>query len=89
MEPLCDTSKERNRLSRINQERIKLHNEINDKLGLLEESNSHLEEHEKDVRNLTRWIDETRSQLLVKDPNSTLKEQLTKQEVWLYVIFLM
>lgn len=81
MEPLCDTNKERNRLSRLNQERIKLHTEINDKLGLLEESKSHMEEYEKDVRNLTQWIDETRSQLLVKDSNSSLKEQLTRQEV--------
>ncbi|XP_048737335.2 nesprin-1-like isoform X3 [Ostrea edulis] len=80
MEPLCDTSKERNRLSRLNQERIKLHTEINDKLGLLEESKSHMEEYEKDVRNLTQWIDETRSQLLVKDSNSSLKEQLTRKE---------
>lgn len=81
MEPLCNASKERKTFKRLHQQTYEMHAKVKDKLCLLEESQSHLEDYERSMDELTRWMNNAKSHLDMKDTNSSLNEQFTAYEV--------
>ena len=81
MEPLCNASKERKKFKRLHQQTYEMHAKVKDKLCLLEESQSHLEDYERSMDELTRWMHNAKSHLEMKDTNSSLNEQFTAYEV--------
>ena len=81
LDQVCDTTESMAALGALRQRVQHVGSEGQSRLGLLEDANKKIEDYEKEIAELTRWMEETRTHISMRDTTRDLKEQLAVQEV--------
>ena len=81
MDNSVDASPARDKLAQLNQRMFKIQSDVSSRLNTLEETNDQIEDYEQELRDLRKWMDDTRANLTMKESSVNLKDQLALHEV--------
>ena len=81
LDQVCDTKDSMAALGALRQRVQHVGGEGQSRLAHLEDANKKIEDYEKEIGELTRWMEETRTHISMRDTTRDLKEQLAVQEV--------
>ena len=81
LDQVCDTKDSMAALGALRQRVQHVGAEGQSRLAHLEDANKKIEDYEKEIGELTRWMEETRTHISMRDTTRDLKEQLAVQEV--------
>lgn len=83
LDQVCDTTEAMATIGTLRQRVDYVTGQTSGRLHMLEDANKKIDEHEKEIADLTKWMEETRTHMSMLDTSYDLKEQLTLQEVFI------
>nr|KAG5692776.1 hypothetical protein BaRGS_009392 [Batillaria attramentaria] len=81
LDQVCDTTNTMAAVTALRHRVQHVSGEGQSRLSQLEDANRKIEDYEKEIADLTRWMEETRTHISMRDTTRDLKEQLSVQEV--------
>lgn len=86
LDQVCDTTASMAAITALRQRVQQVSDSGSTRLSMLEDANKKMEDYDKEIAELTRWMEETRTHMSMRDTTHDLKEQLAVQEVSLFII---
>ncbi|KAK3091950.1 hypothetical protein FSP39_023939 [Pinctada imbricata] len=75
-----DAGQARDKLAKLNSRMFKIQSDVSSRLNTLEETNDQIEDYEHELRDLRKWMDDTRANLTMKESAVNLNDQLAFHE---------